>query len=216
MRTVSAWRALVATLACAAGATCAEPAQMPAATPTTCQAYDPASLSVSKPSAGFYSAQQWTITSAGVRLEAAATEADADKVKALASFYRAECHVGGGKDPATYWIQPVKRLAVPFPEDCVRYAPATIVYAAGGIKDPLAKAPASAVGARQLFVPVPGPDEAGALLVIAKRATQACVIGGWVFQPTPDEARDSTLTKEGKFDLEAADEAWHPVYYWNK
>jgi hypothetical protein len=173
---------------------------------TTCHVYDPTKLAVSAPD-NFYAAQQWKIESAGVEVERAANQADAEQVMTLASFYTQECRIGSSKTPPTFWKGPVKPLALPFQEDCIDYDPSRIEYAISSL--PVA----GAVSLKSLFAADLNQTEADALLAIARRATRACVIGGRKYLPSGAQPR-GPLTKQDRFDSEAAQETWHPVYYW--
>lgn len=185
-----------------------------------CQTYDPTKIQVIPPNSGPFANSAWKIESAGAPLEQAANQADADRVAALTLFYSVECKIVS-KRPSfptiTYWKQPTRPLALPFPEECVSYDPAKLSEHVDGLGGTVGD-----LEGRQLrapvpfFLRVPGQKEADAVLALARQWTTACVIGGWQPAETPEMLALATQSQDAKRQLEDLRNAWHPVYYWKK
>jgi hypothetical protein len=96
-----------------------------------CSAYSPASLRVERDAEG------WSVTAAGtVTVARAATEADAQRMNAVAAQHSRVCYIG--RDPETrmfalqYWDGPTP-LPPSADEDCLAHDPAAIRVAARGL-----------------------------------------------------------------------------------
>jgi hypothetical protein len=188
----------------------------------TCQTYDPLHLQSVQGNFNFTATASWRIETAGQPLEQAANLAEADEVVALALFYTTECRLVS-KEPAayptvTYWKNPTKPLAVPFKENCRTYTPTLMSRTATEVGD-LRLPPKPATGQpvpMPLKFQVAGEPEAIRLLAVMHAARQACVIGGWAPEVTPDLEAQAALSAEGQKALADVQHAWHPVYYWKK
>jgi hypothetical protein len=176
-----------------------------------CQSYDPTKIQVIAPSSNVYTSPAWRIESSGSPLEEAANQADADRVAALALFFAVECRIVS-KSPhistVTYWREPTRPLALPFPEDCRTYDPATISQERNAVGDLKSKNPG------RFLLGAPGSKEASAILALARQWTTACVIGGWAPATTVDMENMARLSADGRRQLEEGQHSWHPVYYW--
>lgn len=198
-------------------------AQTPAGGPpldkdAICQPYDPKKIQVVQPSGGPFTNSAWKIESAGLPLEQAADQNDADRVASLALFYSVECKIVSNRPliaTVTYWKEPTRPLALPFDEDCRSYNPAKLTATRTGIREQL-DSPIRSAGRLPFAIGAQGPKEAEVVLAVARQWTTACVIGGWGAPALPDGSIWANMSAPEKKQAEDRQNAWHPVYYWKR
>lgn len=187
---------------------------------TTCRTYDPARVSVARPTAGWFRSQTWKVESAGTVVEEAANQEDAEKVATLARFHNEECRIGPAKHlvPAvTFWKGAVKSLDLQFQEDCVAYDPSQLELNSHGYVRDVRPWPEPPTFPRppRLHITVAGEVQGDAVLALARRATTACVIGGWYADSrVPASLLARPRGEQERRELDDIESAWHPVYYW--
>jgi hypothetical protein len=104
---------------------------------------------------------------------------------------------------------------VSFPESCRHYDPSTITlngHDVGETPPPLSSGPV----APWFSITVPGDVQGAAVLALARQYTAACVIGGWYYDSAvpADVAMRVREDEQLRMQMEAIENAWHPVYYW--